>query len=151
MIQLRPANLSDTADLLVWRNDPVTCANSRSTATVPAEDHARWMEFNVVRGYPEHIVLIAESDLGKVGVVRFDAKRADVMNYEVGITVAPKHRGKGMGTEMLKQACGFMHDFMLDAEIRRGNHASKTMFWHCGFEEIGSSDVYLQFRREPLP
>src|ERR1700704_5662939 len=93
---LRPATMHDADRLFSWRNDPVTCANSRSTAAVPREDHDRWMQFNVMQGYPEHLVMIAESDLGCIGVVRFDAAKDDLMGYEVSITIAPETRGLGI-------------------------------------------------------
>jgi hypothetical protein len=76
------------------RNDPQTQAASRSTAPVAQSDHDRWMEFNIGYGYPEHLVFMADTDFGSVGVIRFDGDKSDVMTYSVSITVAPQYRGR---------------------------------------------------------
>jgi RimJ/RimL family protein N-acetyltransferase len=150
MINLRPATLADADRLFAWRNDPVTCANSRSTAPVPREDHDRWMQFNVLMGQPEHAVIIAEGDLGCVGVVRFDAAKNDLMSYEASITIAPGARGRGIARPILAEACGFFSDFAITAEIRHDNVASRKVFERCGFDEIGRSSGFLQYRKEPV-
>ena len=149
MINLRPATIHDADRLLAWRNDPVTCANSRSTAAVPREDHDRWMQFNVMQGYPEHMVMIAESEQGCIGVVRFDAGKNDLMVYEISMTIAPEHRGSGLAQPILVQACGHFSDFTLDAEIRYQNIASRKVFERCGFEQINRSSGFLQYSKEP--
>lgn len=151
MIGLRPATLADADRLFAWRNDPVTLLNSRSTAAVPREDHDRWMKFNVLMGQPEHAVIIAEShDLGSIGVVRFDAAKDDLMAYEASITIAPEARGKGIARLILADACGFFSEFAITAEIRHDNIASRKVFERCGFDEIGRSGGFLQYRKEPV-
>lgn len=150
MIALRPAMPKDADDLFAWRNDPVTLACFRSTAAVKREDHDRWMQFNVLQGYPEHIVLIAEDHDGKLGVIRFDAQRSDTMIYEASITVAPVHRGKGLARNMLAEACGYMGEFTINAEIRTANAASRRTFERCGFEEVGSDHGFVRYRKEPV-
>ena len=150
MINLRPATLADADRLFAWRNDPVTCANSRSTAAVPREDHDRWMKFNVLLGQPEHAVIIAEGFGGCVGVIRFDAAKNDLMTYEASITVAPEYRGSGLARPILTEACGFFSDFAISAEVRHDNIASRKVFERCGFDEIGRSGGFLQYRKEPM-
>jgi L-amino acid N-acyltransferase YncA len=151
MIDMRPATMADTDLLLSWRNDPVTCANSKSTATVSREDHERWMKFNVAQGYPQHMVMIANSQVsGSIGVVRFDAERSDVMKYEVSITIAPEHRGCGLGRPVLATACAHMPDVSLSAMIRKENTASRRIFEECGFEETDGEHGFVTCRREPL-
>lgn len=149
MIDLRIATMTDSDILFAWRNDPVTQAFSRSTAPIPREDHDRWMKFNVLLGYPQHIVLIADSEFGSVGVVRFDAEKHDAMAYEVSITVAPQHRGKGTARGILHTACDYMGDYTINAEVKSDNVRSRRVFESCGFDEIGRSSGYLQYRKEP--
>lgn len=149
MIDLRPATMMDSDKLFAWRNDPVTQACSRSTAPVPRADHDRWMKFNVLLGYPQHIVLIADSEFGAVGVVRFDAEKNDALSYEVSITIAPNHRGKGVARGILHTACGYMDEYTINAEVKSDNTKSRHIFEQCGFEEIGRSNGYLQYRKEP--
>jgi RimJ/RimL family protein N-acetyltransferase len=150
MTNLRSATMNDADDLFAWRNDPVTMACSRSTGPVERDDHQRWMQFNVQLGYPAHMVMIAENEYGKLGVVRFDADRSDAMVYWTSITIAPKHRGCGYSLEILSQACAFMHESTLDAEIRSDNSLSRKIFAQCGFELVESTSDFVRYRREPL-
>lgn len=149
MIDLRPATMFDSDDLFAWRNDPVTQACSRSTAAVSREEHDRWMKFNVLLGYPQHIVLIAYSEFGSVGVVRFDASRDDLMSYEASITIAPKHRGNGVAEGILHTACGYMGEYTIRAEVRADNTASRKVFERCGFREVGSDDGFIEYWKGP--
>lgn len=147
---LRLATEEDSDILFAWRNDPATQAASKSTAPVSREDHALWMKFNVLIGYPEHRVLIGNDGYGKVGVVRFDASRDDLMAFNVSITVAPERRGDGLGVDMLREACSFMTDYALCADIREDNLASRSVFARCGFVEIGCDQGFVNFRKEPV-
>lgn len=141
--------MADADQLFAWANDPITRAWSKSTGPILREDHDRWMTFNVLQGYPQHIVMIADSDYGSVGVVRFDAERRDVMRYRVSITIAPQFRGRGYAHGVLAEACRHMPDSTLLAEIGAENDRSKRIFEKCGFEETGKMGQFLQFKREP--
>jgi RimJ/RimL family protein N-acetyltransferase len=149
MIALRYATPADADRLLAWRNDPVTRAASQSTTPISREDHDRWMKFNVSEGYAEHVVLIAEMDEGTIGVVRFDANKKDVMEYEVSLTIAPEFRGQGLAKEVLSRACDMIEDFVLTAQIRIGNMRSRKAFIHCGFSVIESDNDFITYRRKP--
>ena len=149
MIDLRRATMADGDKLLSWRNDPVTRACFRSTAPIANEDHARWMQSKVLQGFPEHIVLIAESDLGSLGVVRFDAAKDNVMTYETSVTLAPESRGKGLSRQILGAACKAVPQCALTTEVRVWNEVSRKMFEGCGFKEISRDADFIQYRREP--
>lgn len=150
MFDMRPATMADTDLLFRWANDDQTRAMSKSTATIHYEDHEVWMKYNVAQGYPTHLVMIAESDVGSVGVVRFDTD-GDVMAYRVGITIAPQHRGKKFSATVLSHACQLMAEYTLNAEIKPGNVASRHIFERCGFKQTGSDHDLVHYRREPLP
>lgn len=149
VIRLRPATMMDSDDLLSWRNDPLTLACFKSTAEVSQEEHGRWMQFNVLNGYPTHIVMIADSKDGKVGVVRFDVDRSDVLNCDVSVTIAPEWRGHGLAKYVVSSACSYMYDMTINAEIRDWNVPSIKTFENCGFEKTGSGDGFLTYRRQP--
>lgn len=149
MLDMRPATMADADQLFDWANDPITRAWSRSTDLIPREDHDRWMQFNVLQGYPQHLVMIADSDYGSVGVVRFDAEKRDVMRYRVSITVAPQFRGQGLAHGVLAEACRLMQDSTLLAEINSANARSRRIFEKCGFEETSRIGKFLQYTRGP--
>lgn len=149
MIRIRPATADDSEQLLAWRNDPMTQAMSKSTAPVMPDAHARWMMMHVMQGYPAHLVMIAENDLGALGVVRFDCQKNDTMHYDVGITMNPKYRGRGIAKGVLSQACNLMDEFTIHADVRKENAASRHLFERCGFEEVSRSSGYINYRKEP--
>lgn len=150
MIGLRPATMTDSDDLFAWRNDPVTLACMRSTAVVAREDHDRWMHFHVLHGYPTHLVWMADNDTDAVGVVRFDCDKRDVLSYEASITIAPKFRGQGLAFPILAEACSYLPECTIKAEIRENNAPSRRIFERCGFEESGKREGFVQYKRKPV-
>jgi L-amino acid N-acyltransferase YncA len=161
VIELRHANMSDSNQLFVWRNEPGIRAASRNTDEVSHEDHATWMKAHVEQGFPCHIVMIAEADgrsgTRRVGVVRFDADRwrSAATAFDVSIAVSPAYRGFGIGLEMLAKAVARVRGVQLLAEIRRDNVASQVIFEACGFKNIGftvdSNGSFINYRRERQP
>ncbi len=142
--------MSDSDRLFAWANDPLARSWSASTAPIERADHDRWMQFNVLMGYPQHIVMIAETEHGPIGVVRFDAKKRDVLTYTVSINMAPKARGQGFGYAVLAEACRLMQENTLLANIKNENMASISIFEKCGFQRIGSDGEFIRFKRKPV-
>lgn len=151
MLYLRPATMEDSANLLAWRNDPETCANSRNTAAISPKRHNLWMEINVRFGYPTRIILIAETgDNVPVGVLDFAASDPMMKSYIVSITIAPKMRGRGYGKEALALGVKRMTARMLKAEIRSENVASRSIFRACGFKHVNQVKGFEFLEREAV-
>jgi RimJ/RimL family protein N-acetyltransferase len=153
MIFLRPATMEDSANLLAWRNDPSTYINYRIAKPIAPSHHRMWMEVNVRHGYPTRIVLMADDDKDiSVGVVDLQARNPEMSVYEVGITIAPKLRGRGYGREALDLACRRKNIVgrTLTAEIRIENAASKAVFRHCGFKKLHESKGFAFYERAPV-
>ena len=144
---LRLADPADSGDLLAWRNDPVTRANSRNTEAIDPDSHAAWL----VRALadPARRIWVAERDGSKLGTV--SAARLDAAAVELSITVAPAMRGRGAGSAMLRAAIAAALAAWPGAEIRAavrsGNDASRRLFEGCGFVAVGESGGYLDYRR----
>lgn len=148
MLDLRPATMDDADLLFGWANE--ARAWSRSTVAIQKSEHDQWMLLNVLTGYPAHWVLIADSDAGSVGTVRFDMADGDVMTYRVSITIGSEHRGKGFGLKALEYACNLMPEAKLLAEIKKENFTSRRIFERCGFDLWGSNGDFVEYRRKPL-
>lgn len=142
MIWLLPVTWDDSADLLRWRNDPVTCANSRSNKPVSQEDHDAWMTACMSPSRPKGWVWVADLDGISVGVVRVDL-------CVVSITVAPEHRGRGHAKEILRQLCEKFKDCWLNAEIKESNTESRYIFEVNDFRMISSDGEFMLYRKEP--
>jgi len=144
---LRPATLQDGEDLLIWRNDSVTRANSLDTAEVGRDDHFSWLERTLTD--PERLLLMAERDGIKQGMVRFDTTSPG--EWRVSIGVAPCARGQGLGTALLSAAILRLErergPAELCAEIRAANLPSQHIFEACGFVRSDADDGILYYRR----
>lgn len=97
-VTLRPVRDDDAERLLEWRNDADAVRFSVSGRHVTGEDHARWFETR--RHNPSVHLWIAEVDGTPVGQVRVDYEPDGV--GVVSVAVAPAHRGRGIGSEMLR-------------------------------------------------
>lgn len=150
MLDLRIAQMSDGDRLFAWANDAGTRAWSKSPVPISRSAHDNWMQLNVAQGFPTHLVLIADSDFGPVGSVRFDAVRNDVMSYYVSIVVAPEQRGKKYGQAMLDLGCKMMPEVTLVADIKDGNAGSHAIFQKAGFAETSKRGNYTRYCREPI-
>jgi RimJ/RimL family protein N-acetyltransferase len=98
LVTLRGARDDDAERLLEWRNDADAVRFSVSGQSVTGEDHARW--FATRRQDPRVHLWIAEVDGTPVGQVRVDDENDGVGVVSVG--VAPAHRGRGIGSAVLR-------------------------------------------------
>jgi RimJ/RimL family protein N-acetyltransferase len=122
MLVLRPARMEDAAILFAWRNDPQTRANSLSEDKVWWPEHVAWLRCALDK------VLIAEQDGKPVGTVRIET--------ELSWIVAPEHRGRGIGRQMLALVAG-------TARIKRTNIASQKIAEAAGFSLVEDGEVQL--------
>jgi RimJ/RimL family protein N-acetyltransferase len=127
----RDATLDDADLLLAWRNDPTTRAMSGNSDIVPREAHLTWLATGNKRLY------IAEVDGVPVGTMR---EAQGTLSW----TIAPEHRGKGLGSLMLKSFIESQRG-RLKAEIKPENVASIRMAQKAGMEQVGEHDGLLVF------
>jgi RimJ/RimL family protein N-acetyltransferase len=123
-MQLRPATIEDAAMLLRWRNDPETRANSVHTAVIQLADHIGWFGESLKNSARK--ILIAEEHGISLGTVRIDGAK------ELSWTVAPEHRGKGVGGRMVALAVSSLHG-SIAAVVKATNTPSLRIVQHLGF------------------
>ena len=132
-IRVRPATPSDSRDLWLWRNDPLTRAMSKSQGEVSWEDHERW--FAKTLADPAKAVFIGEVQGQAIGMCRFD-QNSDRAECEVSINLNPASRGQGLSTNLLAASMakyGRTYQGTFTAEIRHDNIASQQCFTRNGF------------------
>jgi UDP-2,4-diacetamido-2,4,6-trideoxy-beta-L-altropyranose hydrolase len=133
---LRPATSADRALLLDWRNDQDVVRFSLSGRPVAAAAHANWLAARLAE--PALRLWIAEEAGEPVGQVRVDLEDA---TGTVSISVAPAHRGRGVGSRMLRalviemEADGAVRSLL--ALVHRENTASLRSFERVGFSDTG--------------
>lgn len=129
-IGIRGATINDADILFDWINDSETRENSFNSGTIDWNDHIQWLKIKL--DDPASKIYILKYNEIPVGVVRFEINETTI----IGITVAPDHRGMGLGAEILKTACNTFWENHADsilAYIKKGNVASQRVFEKSGF------------------
>jgi len=146
-IELRRAAREDSEALWLWRNDPVTRANSRTAEPIGWTDHVRWL--SVVLADPHRDLLIAERGGCPVGTVRFDRLGGKRKSVEVSINVRPDMRGEGLGRAILRSACECLAvrhgPSEVRASVRADNQRSRRLFESCGFRCAGAEGEWVLY------
>jgi RimJ/RimL family protein N-acetyltransferase len=146
---MRDVSITDSALLLGWRNGADVQKVSRQKGHLSIREHSEWLSTRISL-IPNEPFLIFETEILKVGIVRFDFDLV-LKHFEVSITVNPLLRGKGYGKRILKLAidnCITKHpgtDFY--AEVHKNNSASRVLFLKCGFKELEPRGEFLVFKR----
>lgn len=146
-IVLRPATHADAALLLEWRNDPDAVRFSLTGRAVGASPHASWLAARLAGNAPR--LWIAEEGSDPVGQVRVDL---DGATGTVSIAVAPAHRGRGVGTGILRALLIEMEANSqvgtLQATVHADNAASLRAFERAGFQgRDGPGHRFVVFER----
>ena len=129
-LRARRATEADADLLLRWRNDPVTRRWSRIRDPVALDDHRRWLAS--VLTDPDRLLLVVERDGEPVGTVRLDRHEPA---WEVSITLAPEHRGRGLAAEVLAAGEAQVSGVTVVASVHRDNAASLALFRRAGYLE----------------
>jgi RimJ/RimL family protein N-acetyltransferase len=142
ILTLRPATLADAPLLFDWRNDPVTRRNSIDNRPVAWLEHLQWLSASLEQR--ERRLLVAEIDRQPVGTVRLDYTGE---HCKLSWTVAPAHRGRGVGKAIVAKAVAEAGVPVLLASVRDGNTASARIAEVCGFIRVGGSHGIALYRR----
>lgn len=133
-MEIRPANQTDSEDLLIWRNDPLSVSMSEFNQTVTHEQHANWIKLSLCN--PNRAIFIGELKGLKIGVCRFDYVPQGKYS-DTSINLNPIARSKGFSptllAECIKQYQLIYNGRPLKARIRKQNLASIRLFEKCNF------------------
>lgn len=133
--------MDDAQRLLEWRNDPVTRHMSRNTEEVTLDTHLVWLERTLnTNGW--HIY-IADVDGLAVGTIRAQPHKRGI---ELSWTVAPEHRGQGVGRQMLALLLPRL-DGLLHAYVSISNTHSMRLAENAGFQRGMTMNGFVHFRR----
>ena len=149
-IIVKPAIESDCNLIFTWRNDEFTREMSLTTSTISWETHKNWFE-NTMKSDDRLLLMCSYIDTGeKICVVVFDLDKDRAI---VSINLAPNMRGKGLAKKCLNMSILYLKRHapkvkFLDAEIKKINHASITIFQGVGFSQIVEKELLLRFQYE---
>ncbi len=131
-VALRRVREDDADLLLALRNDPDAVRFSITGEQVSRKEHERW--FATRRADPDVHLWIAEEDGVPVAQVRVDVTGTLGV---VSVAVSSAHRGRGLGSEVLRATVDEMRSdarvTALKALIHPGNPQSLRAFENAGF------------------
>ena len=138
---VRPARLSDAKLLWQWANDPTVRANSFHPEPISLDEHIKWYSEKLAS--PDTRIWILELNQVPVAQIRYD--RVDTDTAEIGFSVVPDYRGRGLGTQTLvltsSMACRELGVKRLKGVAFRSNEASVRAFTKAGFEHVGQEQI----------
>ena len=140
-MKLRLATMDDCEILFQWRNDLPTRLASHHTAPIGIEEHKDWLSKTL--DDPKRKLYIAELGGKPVGTLRTDNSDGVA---EISWTVAPAHRGKGIGKLMVGTLAEAISG-PIRAEVKSQNVASMRIAESAGMRlERTDGDIH-HFRR----
>ena len=150
---MRPVNISDSQQLLEWRNHISIRKYSRHVEEVTIDSHKVWLSHKIDSSNHSSKILMF-SELGKdIGMTRLDT--LDGGFAEISILVEPTLHHKGLGSKILQQTIRHAFERMnysgLQADIHIENRASTLLFLKFGFSRVnrvGLFDTYLLHRSD---
>lgn len=146
-MHLHCATLDDAKLLFAWRNDFETRKQSKNTDEVSWENHILWLTNSLAMNTRK--IYLAEHKGVLVGTVRSDKKEDGTV--ELSWTIAPSHRGKGLGKAMVMQFVKEVHPGeKLIAIIRKGNIPSEKIAQALGLHQTGPDLSETHLEKQPL-
>lgn len=133
-VRLRAAEESDRDRLFQWRNTEEVRQSSKNQDPIPREVHDRW--FSSTLSNPDRVLLVAEHEVGPVGVLRYDLNSSDAL---VSIYLVPGQAGRGYGPAILLAGKQWLRQHhpktrQVNAEILPQNSASRRAFEEAGYK-----------------
>lgn len=135
MINIREANIQDSEDIYIWRNDSLTREMSLHSGFIEWEEHSKWLDTSL--NDLKVLLLICElvDPKVKLAVVRFNIQKD---RADVSINLSPNERGKGFSKKCLERSinyftCNNPDVVSLVAKIKLHNEASRNIFEALGF------------------
>jgi diamine N-acetyltransferase len=138
MLRLRKIEPSDLPFLYQWENDATSWADSDTHNPLSRHDLHQYIENNTGDIYRDgQLRLMIEQGgqtLGCIDLFDFDARNRKAA---IGMYIAQEARGKGVGSEAVKQLLNYAFDFlhlrMVYAIISVNNQACSHIYEQLGF------------------
>lgn len=144
--KVRLISENDCHDVYLWRVDPLTKKMSLNSNDIHFHDHKMWFAKMLIA--KNHIGLIAEYDLSKIGVVFF---KEDNEISTISINLNPNFRGKKLSSILIKKTIEMYRkivkkNFIIEANILNKNLPSLKIFQKNGFILESSNDGVSVYR-----
>ena len=145
---IRTALVSDSQDILNWRNDKISREMSFNNNIITPDKHKAWF-LNSLKN-PAITMYVGEEKNYKIGICRFDIHN-DYAFTEVSININPLVRGKGYAKKFLQFSINTYFKKKknkLIAQTKKKNLASIKIFKAAGFYLASKSEDKLILKRD---
>lgn len=139
-IELRRVHEEDTDFLWHLANDPEVRAASFSTATIPWEDHLKWLKTRLNDPSCAFFIAFNEENI-PIGQVRYDITSKEAI---ISISVKKEYRGNNYGIVLIKTSvqkifnCGILK---IHAYVKPDNRKSISTFLRANFKDFGLTTI----------
>ena len=149
VLQVRRATADDAQLLFEGRNAEAVRRWSLDTHVIDWQRHQAWLAASL--NNPRRLLLIAETDDGPVGVLRYDL---DATRAEVSIYLFDGRFGLGWGRALLARGEAFVSVHWpslqaITAQVLPANQASLKIFREAGFTQ--SACAFTRVLKDPRP
>lgn len=143
-IFLRRATMEDALDILRWRNDETSRANSFTKDVIDLDSHKKWLSKKLSQKNCHMFIMMDGQD--KVGNIRVDV--TDDAG-EISYLIAPEKRGKGYGKKIIALIEKEMPDEVktLMGLTLKTNDASGRCFLASGYTASDAEDALCYSKR----
>lgn len=128
-LSYRPVQKSDAILLFKWTNNSSTRENSISSNKINWEEHIKWFDLKIKDPQTKMFLFQLQNHL-PVGILRLEQ---DNNNLQISFSVDVKHRGKGIGNEIIRFAVKEFNDKNLLAQVIDSNEKSHNIFLKNNF------------------
>ncbi len=145
-VKLRYPELHDAGWMLAQEHTPDAVAYADYDADFSLADVKNFIDLNRTGADPSQARLIIEADGKPAGMIDLTGISKRNGHADIGILVGSEYRGKGVGTEALREAiqiAAMMGIFHIKALISSANQSSVSLFEKVGFEKIGKLPGWL--------
>lgn len=143
VLHFRKAEENDVDLYFEWANDPVVRSLSYNKNPILYESHVKWFQ-NKIKNPNSLMLIFSNQENIPVGQVRIDpgVESGDPI---IGVSVAGKFRGKGLGSEIIRLASNHYLDKYPTGKIRAcifsTNQASIQSFTKAGFRFLKEETI----------
>ncbi|MBR1643200.1 MAG: GNAT family N-acetyltransferase [Butyrivibrio sp.] len=143
-IFLRRATMEDALDILRWRNDETSRANSFTKDVIDLDSHKKWLSKKLSQKDCHMFIMMDGQD--KVGNIRVDVT-GDA--GEISYLIAPEKRGRGYGKKIIALIEKEMPDEVktLMGLTLKTNDASGRCFLASGYTASDAEDALCYSKR----
>lgn len=145
-LSLRKVSQEDMELYYFWANDPKVRKNSFQQEQITWNKHVAWFRSRL--GSPSTEMWLMQTPSGlPVGQVRFDI---DGETVNISYSLDPVARGRGWGVRLVELGINKVSEsgngIMIQGKVKKGNHASRKIFFNLGFSELVDNDL-ITFRK----